>query len=151
MNKQTLLLTALLLLLSTAVFSQQPIIVLLEAPLHRSEKETVQFLQSLTSGKEPVMVVDGKFRSYSLEGPSFHMEYKIAGDTCVAAMLRIQSNSGLYNRTVQQIFASTKPFGPNHLKQTTGGLLLYELHSAESSIIAVSYGYALKNLRKQGY
>lgn len=150
MQKQLFLVLAILAAFVMASHGQR-VTLFLEPLLHQSETATIRFLTTLAGGKKPTAFPDGTFRSYSLEGPSFHIEYKIAKDTCVAALVRFQPGSGLYTTTVQQLFATTQAFGENRLKQTQNGLLLYMLHTQERTITAVCYDFTLRSLRKQGY
>lgn len=131
MQKRFLFTSFAILAFFSASYAQQCITALLVTPLHQSEAATIRFLTTVAGGKKPQLVPDGKFHSYSLEEPSFHMEYKVIQDTCVAAMVRIERNAGLYNRTVQQLLATTKAFGQKRVKQTSSGALLYEFLPAE--------------------
>ena len=82
---------------------QQRIINLLEYPLLKSEKEMVAILKDWASGKQPVMQADGIYRSYSIDGPYFHIEYKVAKDSCLLAGIRFPSDAGQYNSFVRDV------------------------------------------------
>lgn len=149
MQKRLLFTSFTVLAFCTVSYAQQSITAFLETSLHQSEAATIRFLTSIAGGKKSQVVPDGKFHSYSLEGPSFHIEYKVTQDTCVAAMVRIQRNAGLYNRTIQELLATTKAFGQKRVKQTNSGALLYEFLPAEGTIIATNFGFALRSIQKQ--
>lgn len=117
---------------------------LLETPLHRTEKETIDFLTQAAGGKKPLVVWDGAYRSYSLEGPSFHMEYKIHKDTCIMAGIRFQNNTGLYGIFLKEVIATSQAFGENRLKESSGRKIIYILNAKERVMTVTSYSFALQ-------
>ncbi|RYF85838.1 MAG: hypothetical protein EOO03_12690, partial [Chitinophagaceae bacterium] len=138
----TLLPTALVLLFMLKGFGQPTMTQLLEAPLHKTEKETTQFLQQAAGGKKAQMVWDGTYRSYSLEGPSFHIEYKVHQDTCVMAGIRFQQNGTLYSIFLRELMASTQAFGENRIKEASGRKIIYTLNTKERAVTVISYSFA---------
>jgi hypothetical protein len=111
MMKHILILVLSFFVLICQGYSQHRIKDLFELPLLKSEKETINILQQLASGKKPQVYPNGCYRSCSLEGPFFHPEYKVAGDTCVQALIRFPADAVQYNSFVRDVQARKKPFG----------------------------------------
>jgi hypothetical protein len=147
MRKQPLLTLMTVVLVITSAYAQYGLTYLLETPLHKTEKETTRFLTTVASGRKPVVQVDGQYRSYSLEAPFCHMEYKVAADTCVMVGVRFQQRNGMYESAVKELMATTKPFGENRLKETGSRKIIYVLRPATPTITAIGYHFALRVLR----
>lgn len=147
MHKRKLLPSFLLLLIAGGAYGQKTIRELIETPLHTTEKETVAFLVQVTEKKEHVAYKDGAYRSYSLEGPFFHIEYKIEKDTCVMAGIRFNQNHG-YQQLVREVFLYTRPFGQNRIKEAAGMKIIYTLNTAEKVVTAIDFNFALRRAMK---
>jgi hypothetical protein len=145
MSKQTLFTLLLPLLMVYSGYGQLRVTNLLEMPLLKTEKETLAFLQKASGSINHQMVMDGTYRSYSLEGPSFHIEYKIFKDTCVMSGIRF-SSFGMYNSILGEVVSQTKPFGENRLRETRGTKLIYMFNPRDNAMTVVSYSFALQKV-----
>lgn len=141
------ILTDLLLLLVISGYGQQSKTSLLEALLLKTEKETVAFLQQASGRTKHQVQWDGAYRSFSLEGPSFHIEYKLDGDTCVMAAIQFQSKPSMYVSFVGEVRAQTKPLGENRLKEAGAKKLIYVLNSREKIVSVIRYAYAQQKIQ----
>lgn len=144
MGKRLALFTLAICLFATQeLYSQVTTTLLLEKPLFSSEVQTIRFLTAVAGGKKPQSVADGNYRNYSLEGPAFHVEYKIANDTCVMAGIRFTQESS-YQQFTKDLFRHTRPFGVNRISEMAGRKIIYSLSPAEKVVTAACFDFALR-------
>jgi hypothetical protein len=151
MPKRSLLLVVVQLVLTSASQAQYPISYLQETPVHKNDKETLSFVQTVTTGKTPPAQLDGQYRTYAIQQPFILLEYKIQRDTCVMAGIHFRSNAGLYRLLAQEIKAESKPFGDNRRKEMNTRKIIFTFDDQQGVATAIGFDVALGILRQKGY